>query len=760
MKKIPGALFIIVMAWAIFSLSGCSGGGGSGDPNSSKSNSATTSEIKDVVVITSPALDMHSDYKIISGATFLSGMGNSQYYVAGDIGSEASQATLNLGFTEDFDKNSSFVIMNASTGRVVFAYNPQGENDTWKTSGTVSISGGVLLRYDGLTFDDKQESETASAALASIEFDDSEVISINLNGTSATLTSSGSTTNITRYPYVWHADPNNRYEYFTRGISGETIGSPSQGIGYEYDSNFVNNDNSVYIARDIRYMTSDASFTGTATKDGETEYAAYYADDITSEVASEKGSAFSGPYIFATLPASQNSNLTTLKSAMTHSATEAYNNPVLHITEAGIYSLSGTWNGQISVEADALLILNGVTVTCTVAPAIVFTEDASELSTYTTEALVATSSMDVGQALLDTLTSNLANIVLIADGSTNTVTGSNVYRIMKAEPKSSATKVNGSDISDQKKLYKMDGAFYSYRSLAICGEDNATGILNIKSTTLEGLDSELHMTIESGVINIETPDDAINVNEDDISVFTMLGGNLTIKSTNGDGIDSNGYVVIKGGTLNITAGNQADFSAGEAGIDSEKGTYIASGVNYTWNSVSGGGNTPAPGPNPSNPSSGDNRPEPPNPTSGDTPPEPPSPASNDNRPQTSEPNTPSTPASSDITSRDVASRDVSNNDEPDMSNEFYYWYYINQQNLNNSQNQEQTSKEDDYKYNDADVLKSAKQTDKGITAINIGTGKSLSFIQKDTDTKQRTIPTSDNVFRLDRKINTFSGIKY
>ncbi len=750
MKKIPGALFVLIMAWAIFSLSGCSGGGGSGDPGSSKSNPSTTSEIKDVAVLTSPALDMHSDYKIISGATFLSGMGNSQYYVAGDIGNEAAQATLNLGFTEEFDKNSSFVIMNASTGRVVFAYNPQGENDTWKTSGTVSISGGKLLRYDGLTFGDKQEKETAEtppAALVALEFDDSEVISINLNGTSATLTSSGSTTNITRYPYVWHADPNNRYEYFTRGIAGETIGSPYQGIAYEYDSNFVNNDNTVYIARDIRYMTSSASFTGRATKDGETEYAAYYADDVASEVASEKGSAFSGPYIFATLPATQNSNLETVKAAMTHSATEAYNNPVLHITKAGIYSLSGTWNGQISVEADALLILNGVTVTCTVAPAIVFTEDTSEHSTYTTEALVAAASMDVGKSLLDTLSQNLANIVLIADGSMNTVTGSNVYRIMKAEPKSSATKVNGSDISDQKKLYKMDGAFYSYRSLAICGEDNATGILNIKSTTLEGLDSELHITIESGVINIEAPDDAINVNEDNISVFTMLGGNLTIKSTNGDGIDSNGYVVIKGGTLNITAGNQADFAAGEAGIDSEKGTYIASGVNYTWTSVNGGGNNPAPGPgpNPSQPASNDNRPAPFDPTSGDTRPNPPAPMSGDTQPD------PFTPASRDV---------PSNNTEPDMSNEFYYWYYINQQNLNSSQNKEQTSTEDNYKYNDADVLKSAKQTDKGVTAINIGTGKNLSFIEKDTDTKQRTIPTSDNVFRLDRKINTFSGIRY
>ena len=70
------------------------------------------------------------------------------------------------------------------------------------------------------------------------------------------------------------------------------------------------------------------------------------------------------------------------------------------------------------------------------------------------------------------------------------------------------------------------------------------------------------------------------------------------------------------------------------------------------------------------------------------------------------------------------------------------------------------NKEEDYKFSDANILSAAKQTDKGITAINVGSGSNLSFVQQDTDTKERKIETSGNIFRLDRKINTFSGIKH
>ncbi|MBR1486376.1 MAG: carbohydrate-binding domain-containing protein [Synergistaceae bacterium] len=658
MKKFSGKLYFIFIACLILSLSGCSGHSRS----SVGGKSVDTAQIKEVAVLTSPALEVYRDYEIVVSAS-ISGMDGNQYFVAGDIGDEASQATLNLGFSENFDVNSTFAVVNLSTNRVVFAYNPKGTANTWKTGGNISISGGQSLTYNSLSISQNSDTSVTSAAL---DYDTSDVIAITLNKTIANISSKS----VPEYNYVWHAEPTATSEYFTEGINGDKIENAS-----------ANDD--VYIAHDIRYLTENASFTGTATKDGETEYAAYYDSSIANN------------YIFATLPQSQNSTLSNVKSLMTHSAEEAYNNPVLHIQKSGTYSLTGTWNGQISLEADAVIILNGVTVTCTVAPAFVITEDANN---YGIETNVDSSFKTIGKTLLDDLKENKANLIIIADGTTNTFTGSNVYRILKAELKSSVTSTTGNDISAQKKLCKMDGAFYSYRSFAIGGGSKGTGILNITSTSFEGLDSELHLTIDSGNINITAPDDGINVNEDDISVFTQLGGTLTINSKNGDRIDPQGYIVINGGNLNITAGIQKINSAGEAGIDCEKSYYISDSASYTWTATTS--------------ENGNNRP------GGD---------GSDVNPPNIDPNLPD-------------SEDENSNSDSDSNSK---------------------SKEESYKYSDANVLKAAKQTDKGVTAINIGTGTNLSFIKQDTDPKERnTVSPNGNIFRLDRKINTFSGITY
>ena len=124
-------------------------------------------------------------------------------------------------------------------------------------------------------------------------------------------------------------------------------------------------------------------------------------------------------------------------------------------------------------------------------------------------------------------------------------------------------------------------------SMAIGGGSKANGVLNIKSTTFEGLDTEMHLTIESGTVTVYGHDDGINVNEDDVSVFSLLGGSLKVTSEVGDGIDSNGYVYFSGGSLDITAGSQKQNSAGEAGIDAEKSVYIYNDNAYTWSAYSG-----------------------------------------------------------------------------------------------------------------------------------------------------------------------------
>lgn len=135
---------------------------------------------------------------------------------------------------------------------------------------------------------------------------------------------------------------------------------------------------------------------------------------------------------------------------------------------------------------------------------------------------------------------------------------------------------DGTEVVDSKKLHKYDAAFYSKKTMNINGGDKGTGILNIKAEN-EGLDSELHLTIGGGIINIISGNDGINTNEDNVSVTTINGGTLNIlcdgSTGEGDGIDSNGWLVINGGTVIA----QACATSGDAGIDSDKGIYLNGG---------------------------------------------------------------------------------------------------------------------------------------------------------------------------------------
>lgn len=101
------------------------------------------------------------------------------------------------------------------------------------------------------------------------------------------------------------------------------------------------------------------------------------------------------------------------------------------------------------------------------------------------------------------------------------------------------------------------------------------GALDITAEN-EGLDTELHLTVNGGDIAIRSQDDGINTNEDGVSVTTINGGNLHIIAglgTEGDGIDSNGYLVINGGTVVASANPASD-----AGLDSDMGSFVNGGT--------------------------------------------------------------------------------------------------------------------------------------------------------------------------------------
>ena len=257
-----------------------------------------------------------------------------------------------------------------------------------------------------------------------------------------------------------------------------------------------------------------------------------------------------------------------------HSPDEAAAHTVVHITKPGVYSLNGKLSlGQIAVDlgdeakkdpdAVVTLILNGVDITCEVAPAVIF-YNVYECGTDDTEKV----SKDVD-------TSAAGANVIIADGTVNTVNGSYVEKIYK--PDSVILNDDKTEVEDADKLHKYDGAFYSKRSMNIFGGKENTGVLNIKAKN-EGLDSEMHLTVNGGDIRIESGNDGINTNEDGVSVTTVNGGKLTIKVTGetgeGDGIDSNGWLVINGGTVIAAAcSNSAD-----AGVDSDMGIHINGGT--------------------------------------------------------------------------------------------------------------------------------------------------------------------------------------
>lgn len=260
------------------------------------------------------------------------------------------------------------------------------------------------------------------------------------------------------------------------------------------------------------------------------------------------------------------------KKGEEHSKEEANSHTVVHITEPGTYVLSGKLSqGQIAVdlgeeaeddpEAVVTLVLNNVDITCSVAPAVIFYN------------VYECSSNDKDEAVKDVDTSSAGARVLIPDDTNNMVTGSYVAKIYK----SVELNEEGTKVVDSKKLHKYDGAFYSKMSMNIDGGKKNTGVLNIFAEN-EGLDTELHLTLNGGTVNIVSGNDGINTNEDKVSVTTVNGGFLNIRvdgsTGEGDGIDSNGWLVINDGVVIASA----CATSMDAGVDSDKGIHINGGT--------------------------------------------------------------------------------------------------------------------------------------------------------------------------------------
>ena len=129
-----------------------------------------------------------------------------------------------------------------------------------------------------------------------------------------------------------------------------------------------------------------------------------------------------------------------------HSQEEADKHTVVHITQPGDYQLSGTLSaGQIAIDlgeeaeedpnAVVNLYLNGVDITCTVAPGVIFYN------------VYECGEKDEETATKDVDTSAAGANVFIVDGTENTVNGSYVARIYKSVELSE----DGKTVVDSKK---------------------------------------------------------------------------------------------------------------------------------------------------------------------------------------------------------------------------------------------------------------------------------------------------------------------
>lgn len=157
-----------------------------------------------------------------------------------------------------------------------------------------------------------------------------------------------------------------------------------------------------------------------------------------------------------------------------HSAAEAAAHTVIHITQPGTYSLSGAISrGQIAVdlgedaeddpEAVVTLILDGLDITCEVAPAIIFYN------------VYECGDSDAENADRNVDTTAAGANVIIADGAENNVSGAYVARIY--DPDSVELNEDGTEVAEAKKLHKYDAAFYSKMSMNVSGGEENTGVL-------------------------------------------------------------------------------------------------------------------------------------------------------------------------------------------------------------------------------------------------------------------------------------------
>lgn len=183
---------------------------------------------------------------------------------------------------------------------------------------------------------------------------------------------------------------------------------------------------------------------------------------------------------------------------------------ILRITEEGTYILSGSFSGQVCIDAgkkDIIhLILNGVSLKC-----------------------------DHGAAIYGVQSKKI--ILTLASGTENTVSDASVYTYESADED------------------EPNAAIFSHDDLTF----NGTGTLILSGNYEDGIRTKDSLCILSGTYQITTKKDAIQ-GKDSVYItggtFLIDSGNDAIKASNDKETDK-GFVIIDGGDYTITCKDDA-----------------------------------------------------------------------------------------------------------------------------------------------------------------------------------------------------------
>lgn len=199
------------------------------------------------------------------------------------------------------------------------------------------------------------------------------------------------------------------------------------------------------------------------------------------------------------------------------------------ITKAGTYKLSGTFTGQIVVNAGdsdkVQLVLDNASIT------------------------------KEGSAALYIINADKVFITTVK-GTENTLSSTGEF-------------TSGSDETN------IDGAIFSKSDITF----NGSGTLNVKCESKHGIVTKDDLKITGGTYNITSASQGLS-GKDSVRI---AGGNITVTSGT-DGIHSEntdntekGYVYISGGTLNITSGKDCIDASGTVDIKDGTFTFKAGG---------------------------------------------------------------------------------------------------------------------------------------------------------------------------------------